>query len=345
MGVTSFPLVWITKTTRDGDTNARIGIAEHIGNSFQEVDVPTEFCTPVQTLGRLSSSGLINVENPRWPDVFIGPCFHIPYMQVVKALSGGKTIVVAMRPPVRGLPIKATVQDIQNTNLIVSYPHHDNASLPHIFLCESVPNRVSAKLLDEAKLRWQGDLSYFADRGQVIGLLLGGDVGDGRRIFLPEIATTLGREANRLAERIGGSILASTSARTSSACMEALCAEISVPSYIYDRKRMSGNNPFFGILAYADFLIVTADSISMCCEAASSGVPVYIFYDERIVESSHAEIVKHLVSSGCARILHSASTLEKYTYMPKNYAADVAERVQDMMTVARCSAGSYGSVV
>ncbi len=75
----SLLLTWITKTTREGDTNARIGIAEHLGGSFFELEIPTEFCTPDQAMDRLLQSNLITMANMRWPDVLIGPCFHIPY--------------------------------------------------------------------------------------------------------------------------------------------------------------------------------------------------------------------------------------------------------------------------
>ena len=43
---------------------------------------------------------------------------------------------------------------------------------------------------------------------------------------------------------------------------------------IWDGKR---KNPYFGILAHADSLIVTGDSVNMVSEAIATGKPVYIF--------------------------------------------------------------------
>jgi len=325
------PLVWITKTTRDGDTNTRIGIAEHIGGIYRELEMPNEFCTRERIKDRLVAANLITNKKGRWPDVLIGPCFHIPYMQEIKSMSGGETLIVALRPPVRGLPIKANREEINRTDIIVSYPYHNNDDLPNLLLCEAVSNRITKEHLNEAKLIWKNDFLSFFERGPVIGLLVGGDIGDKRRVFSQKTAADLGARVNRIADKMNGSILVSMSARTSHECKNIICSKITVPSYVYDPKSTLGDNPYFGILGSVDYIIVTADSISMCCEAASSGKPVYIYYDESIVESSHAEIVNNLVKCGCARLLNDLEIIENFSYTPKNSAEDVAKKVHDIL--------------
>ena len=324
-------LVWITKTTRDGDTNTRIGIAEHIGGLIRVLEMPSEFCTQKQIRARLVAANLITNKGVRWPDVLIGPCFHIPYMQEIKRMSGGKTIIVALRPPVRGLPIKATREEVNRTDIIVSYPYHNNDNLPNLVLCESISNRITEEHLSEARLIWERDFLSFFEHGVVIGLLVGGDIGDKRRIFSKSIAADLGTTVNRIAEGMNGSVLVSMSARTSDESKNIICSKITVPSYVYDPKSTLGNNPFLGILGSADYIVVTADSISMCCEAASSGKPVYIYYDESIVESSHAEIVNNLVKRGYARFLNGLESVEKFSYTPTNSARDVAKKVHEIL--------------
>ncbi|HQU02434.1 MAG TPA: ELM1/GtrOC1 family putative glycosyltransferase, partial [Acetobacteraceae bacterium] len=44
-------------------------------------------------------------------------------------------------------------------------------------------------------------------------------------------------------------------------------------AYIWD---MQGDNPYFGMLACADAIIATADSVSMVSEAVATAVPVYL---------------------------------------------------------------------
>ncbi|WP_287603151.1 ELM1/GtrOC1 family putative glycosyltransferase [Thiothrix sp.] len=325
------PLVWITKTTRAGDTNGRIGIAEHLSDTWSELEMPSEFCTPEQVKARLLQANLITLDTLKWPDVLIGPCFHIPYMQVIKTLSGGKTVVVALRPPVRGLQIKAQQTDIDNTDIIVSYSYHNNDNIPNLLLCETVANRITDKKLREARLRWAKDFAPFINKGAVIGLLMGGDIGDKRRIFSPAIAKNLGETVNEIATRMKATLIISVSARTSPESQDALCSQISVPYYLYDPKQMAGDNPYFGILGNVDYLVVTADSISMCSEAASSGKPIYIFHDPDIVEATHNQVVSFLINKGHARLLNKTTDLEKFSYTPSNSAQLIADNVQRIL--------------
>ncbi|MEJ2045756.1 MAG: ELM1/GtrOC1 family putative glycosyltransferase [Reinekea sp.] len=325
--IESLPLVWITKTSRDGDTNARIGIAERINSEFFQLEIPSEFCTKNRARERLIEARLIHPENPRWPDVIIGPCFHIPYMQIIKTLSNGKTLVVALRPPVRGLPIKADREDIEKTDIIVSYPYHDNTCLPNIILCDTVANRVSTEKLRTKKIKWEPYFNEMSKNRPLIGLLVGGDIGDKRKVFPPEVAKKLGGRINRTAQQVGGFLFITTSARTSIECKDAICSEITVPYAIFDPKTSSDSNPYLGLLACAEFLVVTADSMSMSSEAVSSHKPVYIFYDQEIVEETHSLVTKKLIESGYARFLGVNTTLDRFDSKHKNSAEIIAKQI------------------
>ena len=46
-----------------------------------------------------------------------------------------------------------------------------------------------------------------------------------------------------------------------------------MPHYLWNGE---GDNPYFGLLGLADFIVVTADSVNMVSEAASTGKPVYV---------------------------------------------------------------------
>ena len=323
----SAPVVWITKTTRDGDTNARIGIAERINKAYSVLKLPSEFCAIEQAKSHMVTAGLISAENPKWPAVLIGPCFHIPFMQLVKTMSGGKTVIVALRPPVRGLPIKADREDIGKTDIIVSYPYHDNSFLPNVMLCNTVSNRVSQEKLNDEKEKWQPSFSVLSQNRPVIGVLVGGDIGHERKVFPLETAKILGERINRFAEEVGGFLFISTSARTSPECKKAVCSNLTVPNHVFDPKVSTGENPYFGILACAEFLIVTADSMSMCSEAVSTQKPTYILYDERIVEGTHASAVAYLIESKSARFLEADTKVKKFPYCHQNSAENIAQKV------------------
>jgi mitochondrial fission protein ELM1 len=46
-----------------------------------------------------------------------------------------------------------------------------------------------------------------------------------------------------------------------------------VPYFIWEGE---GENPYFGMLGLADFIVPTSDSVNMISEAASTGKPVYV---------------------------------------------------------------------
>src|SRR3546814_21003910 len=48
-----------------------------------------------------------------------------------------------------------------------------------------------------------------------------------------------------------------------------------LPAGIWDG---DGENPYFGILALADHVVVTGDSVNMVSEAASTGKPVHVVH-------------------------------------------------------------------
>ncbi|MGB7931407.1 MAG: ELM1/GtrOC1 family putative glycosyltransferase, partial [Gammaproteobacteria bacterium] len=89
-----------------------------------------------------------------------------------------------------------------------------------------------------------------------------------------------------MARAQGGSLLVTTSARTAPSAVEALSAGIESPGHFYRWRRNDDDNPYYGYLALADAIIVTADSIAMLTEACATGKPVYMFDADRPVTTS-----------------------------------------------------------
>src|SRR5262249_31084877 len=90
-------------------------------------------------------------------------------------------------------------------------------------------------------------------------------------------AERLGREASAMARKQGGSLLLTTSGRTSRAATEGLRTSIDVPHRLFQCGRMWGESPSFASLALADSIVVTCDSASMLAEACATRRPVYLF--------------------------------------------------------------------
>ena len=72
-----------------------------------------------------------------------------------------------------------------------------------------------------------------------------------------------------------GSFLVSTSRRTPRATVERLRADFARWPGVFWADERDGGNPYPGLLAWADRIVVTPDSVNMLSEAAATGVPVY----------------------------------------------------------------------
>ncbi|ABV78674.1 Putative nucleoside-diphosphate-sugar epimerase [Rickettsia bellii OSU 85-389] len=101
---------------------------------------------------------------------------------------------------------------------------------------------------------------------------------------------------------------------------------------IYDPTTDTGFNPYIAMLASAKYIISTADSISMCSEAASSGKPLYIFCPSNFNSSKHKIFVKKLVKLKIAKMFdESVTKLEEYSYPPLDEAGRVAEIIKPLI--------------
>lgn len=109
-----------------------------------------------------------------------------------------------------------------------------------------------------------------------IGVLLGGprtgiriDVDYARRLIDPVLARQ---------RREGGSMLVLTSRRTPEAVAKVVRAALhGIPGLFWSGAPEDGNNPYPGVLGWADRLVVTPDSVNMLSEACAVGCPVHTF--------------------------------------------------------------------
>jgi mitochondrial fission protein ELM1 len=92
-----------------------------------------------------------------------------------------------------------------------------------------------------------------------------------------ETAQRLGEEVRTLAQKLGGSVFASTSRRTGAPATAALRQALGEDGYLHEWQPGQLDNPYLGYLAAADVLVVTGDSESMLAEAVATGKPVYIY--------------------------------------------------------------------
>ncbi len=117
------------------------------------------------------------------------------------------------------------------------------------------------------------------------------------------------------AERLQASLLISTSRRTAPDILSMLEAELpklKIPYYCYTYGSEE-INPYKGMLGLANYLVATADSVSMCSECCSTGKPVYIYLASNAPVSKHRRFVESLFANGAARPLGAIEQFESAT--------------------------------
>jgi mitochondrial fission protein ELM1 len=128
------------------------------------------------------------------------------------------------------------------------------------------------------------------------------------------------------ARALKASLIITPSRRTGEANREILKdALVDVPHYLWSGQ---GENPYFGLLGLADFIVVTVDSVNMVSEAASTGKPVYVA-DLPGSSPKFWAFHKRLLDEGVTRLLEDK--LEPYVYQPLNDVAIVADKVRALL--------------
>ncbi|MGH6934195.1 MAG: ELM1/GtrOC1 family putative glycosyltransferase [Dongiaceae bacterium] len=87
----------------------------------------------------------------------------------------------------------------------------------------------------------------------------------------------MGKLLSEATAATGGSLLITTSPRTSDAVAAALQRSIRAPSHFHSWRDEGMGNPYLAFLALADRIVVTSDSASMIAEACATGKPVSLF--------------------------------------------------------------------
>lgn len=261
--------VWAVLCYRAGENSQILALAEALGLPFEIKHLV------YRPLGRLveiwRGANLLGIDRrrssplePPWPKLVISAGMrNEPVCRWIVKQSAGKTRYVHIGKPWGKL---------EDFDLVVTVPEYPVPDAPNVVRNQLSLHRVTSARLAEATRIWQPRLAHLPRPW--IAVLVGGY--SGPYAFDPENARRLGREASALAQCLGGSLLVTTSARTSRRATEALYESIDAPCFFH-RFRPGGDNPYFAFLAQASCFIVTCDSATMLAEACATGRRVYMF--------------------------------------------------------------------
>jgi len=122
----------------------------------------------------------------------------------------------------------------------------------------------------------------------------------------------------------GGSLLLSTSRRTSAELRDASRIRFVATPAVTWLGAQDGENPYPGMLAWADRIVCSPDSVNMISEACATGKPVYTFAP-RTIAGKLAAFHRELHASGHLRLLDD--TMHRPQPAPLTETREIAELV------------------
>lgn len=264
------PLVWVLLGKGAGGNAQMLALAEALRWPYEAKAVVYNRLSRIPNL--LLGSTVLSVDRtrsaplePPWPDLVIaGSRRSAPVARWIKKRSGGRARLVHLMH---------TQAPLHHFDLVITSPQYRLPRGANVLHNTAPLNTLPAEKLAAAIEAWRQRLAHLP-RPRV-ALLLGGN--SSTYELDPDTAARLGRQANEMVRRSGGSLLLSTSPRTPAAAADALVGELDCPSYIYRWRRGDPDNPYLAFLGLADQIIVTADSASQLVEACRIGKPVQVF--------------------------------------------------------------------
>lgn len=314
---------WIITEGAAGMENQCLGLAERLPLTKRVLRLkvaapwrwlaPRAFGSPFRHLTEESDRPA-----PPWPRLVIA-CGRqsIPFSIAIRRESGGRTVTVQCQNP-RMNP--------EEFDLVIP-PEHDGLTGPHVFPIIGSPNRITPAKLEDAHAEF-ADIFVKLPRPRVAVLIGGssrshGDLGHAQARVLADGLRSVAQTH---------ALMITASRRTDPAITALLRAELAGPkTYFWNG---DSPNPYFGMLAWADAIVATSDSVNMICEAAGTGKPVHIFQlNARSLRARKFQ--ESMIQRGIARPF--AGKIEQWSYTPLDETGRAAKQIQ-MLLDARATA-------
>jgi mitochondrial fission protein ELM1 len=258
---------WVVTTGEAGMRSQALGLAEAIGLPFIEKQIVVHRRLE-DFFPRWAPASLASIDpagdrlEPPWPRLLIacgsrsvGPTLAI------RQLAGGATRTVYIQDP--------RVAS-RHFDLVVPMSH-DAIRGPNVLPVQTALHRVTAARLAGAAAEWEVRLrSGFP---HLLGVLLGGPTRH-HRMESADVRQLIAI-LRRVRRHTGGRVVLTPSRRTEHWVKKELLAALAAEAW-YSQWDGNGPNPFLGLLALSDRLLVSADSVSMISEALAAGTPVHV---------------------------------------------------------------------
>ena len=314
---------WVLASGKVGHEVHCIGIARELGLAPLLKQV-----APRRLFGALSPFGPIDPRDsarrpgsllaPPFPDiVFAAGRVTVPYLRHLRRASGGRTFSVFLQDPRTG----AGAADL------LWVPEHDKLRGENVVVTLTSPHPLRPHVLEAA--RQNPDPRLAALPHPRVAMVLGGP--SAHHQFEDKDVAALARIATDLAAS-GCGVMVTPSRRTPAGLTKALAEALAgYPAFVWDG---TGENPYGPMIALADAIVVTGDSVNMVGEALAAGVPVQL-YEPSGGHPKIAGFIEKLVQRGHVR--RWAGQLERWDNPPLDATSLIAGEIVRRYSAFRAS--------
>ncbi len=178
-------------------------------------------------------------------------------------------VLTALRGRARTIMVQNPRRDLRNFDLVLAGTH-DEISGPNVLVTRTALHRVTPERLEVAAIEWESRLAHLPR--PLVAVLVGGS--NGRLMLDRAVAEGLAGQLAEMLRRDRVGMIVTPSRRTDAAARATLERTLRpLGAMVWDG---AGDNPYFGMLALADAIVVTSDSVSMVSEAVATRAPVLL---------------------------------------------------------------------
>ena len=252
---------------------------------------------------------------PPWPDILL-TCGRdaIPISLAIKKLSNNRTFTVHTQHP---------RIDFGHFDMIIA-PEHDNIKGPNVISSKWALHKITTAKLEKSRTEFQDMFAKYQPPYQIV--LIGGNT---NKYQMPINAMThLINNIEDIKSKTQGSILVTPSYRTDRDQLSQLVDHFKDNNQVYVHDLNNKHNPYITMLAIAENIFVTDDSVNMISEACYTEKPVYILKMLGQSDLTKPKIfTNQLVAEGIVRYYQSKIEQWKYSVIKEINA--LSKQVQD----------------
>ena len=315
-------IVWALTDERVGSNNQSIALAEKLSPYY--IIKKINYNSFISLPNFIRRASLIGVDKEKsdnldldLPDVVVCAGRRLSSVALyIKKKTNGKALVINIMNP--NLPFKYFD--------ILILPKHDNTSK---FLLKDniIQTNGSLSIINKEKTKNESNKwsPFFKEyKKPLVALMIGGDTKDYK--FDPQEFGIMISNLSNIVNKLSGSLLITTSRRTSDECVKEIKRKLNCDYYFYDWKiennanntqKSELGNPYSALLGLSNFLVVTGDSMSMVSEACSTGKPTYVYMPKKSLGKKHMRFLQALIKDNYIKEFNKDTTsLENYSYEP-----------------------------